>query len=240
MANNNFFKRSNKELLVNCTELKVYIPNSYFINEIAELVGSKVDTIGIFYFSIHGTENEDISKGVLHYLKLPSVITLAPKFMTKQRLKIKDNPEEIYSVLHFSMGDVFLESVEIIQSTLNTISFINLLHSGKLPTSIKYHEIIELYRENLTLNDVNLKVPSLVLEAIISELCRSKTNQNLPHRRDLERDFEFYPIKMLPHLNSTFASLSFEDPKKGLTLSIKRKRDGREQNISPVEKVIKY
>jgi len=238
--NSKIFKKVGNTVIVNVKNLRVYIPNSYFENEIAEYIGSNIETIGIFYFSVHNDENEDYSKGNIHSLKIPSMITLYTEKIEKLKLSINKQDEEIYTILSFNLNDVFLQNTHIIKSPKNTLSFINLLHYGKLPSNIKYEEIISIYRTNLQLNDVNLKVPSLILESIISELCRDKNDRNIPFRLSKGNEFSYAPIKMLPHLNSTFSSISFEDPNKGLALSIKRTKDNKEQALSPVEKVIKY
>jgi len=233
------FKTINNSIKVACPNLRVYIPNSYFEEEIAEYVGSNIETIGVFYMSVHQKDTDPLTKASLHSLKIPSNITIFSDKKEKLRLKLGD-VEEIYTVLYFYENDIFLATDNIIQSPKNTLNFINLLHYGKLPQNIEYSEIINIYRENLELNSVNLKVPSVLLEAIISELCRSKKDRNLPYRLDRSMGFTYAPIKMLPHLNSTFASISFEDPNKGIALSIKRTRDNKEQTLSSIEKVIKY
>jgi hypothetical protein len=234
-----FFKTENNVIKVACPYLRIYIPNSYFEEEIAELVGTQIETIGIFYMSAHNTEDEPLEKGKISSLKLPSSITISPTRKEKMRLFIGDS-DEIFTVLYFTKGEIFLPTAEVLQTPKNTLSFINLLHYGKLPANISYPEIITIYRKNLAMNNVNLKVPSVLLESIISELCRSKNNRNLPYRLDKGKGFTYAPIKMLPHLNSTFASLSFEDPNKGIALSIKRTKDNKEQALTSVEKVIKY
>jgi hypothetical protein len=239
MKDLNIFKKNGNVLKVNCKNLRVYIPNSYFENEIAEYVGNNIEVIGIFYFSIHSSESEEFSKGRIHSLKLPSIITLYSEKISKVKL-IFNNEEEIYTVLNFNNGDIFLNNTNIIKTPKNTLNFINLLHYGKLPKNIKYEEIISIYRDNLRLNEVNLKVPSLILESIISELCRDKNDRNLPFRLGKSNEFLYAPIKMLPHLNSSFSSISFEDPNKGLALSIKRTKDNKQQAISPIEQVIKF
>lgn len=235
------FKTINSVVKVAAPNLRVYIPNSYFEEGIAEYVGSNIETLAIFYMSIHKNDTEAVTLSSLHSLKLPATITIYATKKEKQKLRLGDI-EEMYTVLHFYEDEVFLPSTRTVQNTVqNTLNFINLLHYGKLPQNIKYEEIINIYRKNLELNKVNLKVPSVLLESIISELCRSKKDRNIPYRLDKTMSgFSYAPIKMLPHLNSTFASLSFEDPNKGIALSIKRTRENKEQALSPIEKVIKY
>lgn len=79
-------------------------------------------------------------------------------------------------------------------------------------------------------------------------MCRSSKDESIPFRKEIAKpnskanQYSYKPIniKKLPSINSTFTSLAFEDINASIISSIRKTKDGEEENISPVEQVIKY
>jgi hypothetical protein len=83
---------------------------------------------------------------------------------------------------------------------------------------------------------------------IIAELCRYKSNIEVPFRMMIgkdnakvtEYDYNNINLKKLPSINSTFNAMTFEDINQSIISSIKKTRNKETENPSPVEKIIKY
>lgn len=237
------FTTDKTQLIFNGEKLQIFIPDSYFKDGFANVVGSNINTIGIFNFKTMA--HSEFNVGELHTLILPSNITFSYSNKVKGTYKLsKDLKEENYYIYELYTGDIFIEHLEIIENTNDTKTFINLLHSGKLPTNTSYRKIINLYYNSLDLNNVSLGVPSVILEIIIAELARSEKDDNKAFRFIANENnltsYKFLSLRTLPEVNSTFTAISFENMNQSIITSINHtNRDDKEME-SPLEKTIKY
>jgi hypothetical protein len=245
MADTANFVVKNNQAFVNVPFMKIYIPDEYFEYSISEFIGARLSTLGIFY--IETFQNDDYKNGKLYLFRVPSNIIIPFNQKEKEKV-ILEGEEESVTAFYFNKNDLFLESVSLRQEANNSAQFINLLHSGKLPTSIGYSKVIQLYLQNLSLNDVDLRVPAFTLETIIAELSRVYDNLAIPFRKEIGKEnttyddhqFRFTNIKNIPHLTSTFSSIAFEDMGKSLVASINRSRHKDAEASSPIEKTIRF
>jgi hypothetical protein len=241
------FKQVKDTLFLDVPYAEVYLLNDYFDNKIASIEGNSVITLGLFSFGTFPNDLAKESDRVLRQLILPTSVQISFSRMYRAEKQLKKELEpESYTVLCLEKGDVFLNDINCIINTENAMKFINLLHGGKLPKDIPYDKILATYQEALSLNGASIDVPSLVLEFIISELYRSKVSFDRPFRMDAGKgkssmyEYKATSIKNLPSFNSTFTALSFEDINQSIVSSVERTRTGSDENISPVEKTIKY
>lgn len=247
MANFKFFKEVGDKLVLDANYMEIYLPEEYFTNKIASTMGTSVRTLGIFHFGIYASDVIKEGDGKIYSLNLPLFISLNLKDMYKTKKKLKKELQTTdYNVLTYHKGDVIIEELNLIQDSEAVAKFINLLHSGKLPSDIPYDKVISLYHDTLAFNGVDIGVPSFVLEIIIADLYRNRRDISKPFRLEAGKgkasmyDYETVNIKAIPALNSTFTAISFENMDQSIIASINRSRENIPELVSPVEKTIKY
>lgn len=232
--------------------LNIYLPKLNFDKNkhLSMYDGDIIETIGIFNFEVLTKEQyESNKKGNFYKLNIPINI----KFEFSQETTIdkqfsSDSEVVKYNIFTLIHGNKFLIT-DIVETGMNTTKqFIDILHAGKIPSNVKYSEIINLYNDAITLlGKDSLGAPVSLLETMIAELCRYKENYNIPFRKALnenkdlsEYDYKNIRLQELPNLNSVFTSLSFERINDSIVSSLKNQKDGIEQIESPLEKTIKY
>jgi hypothetical protein len=215
--------------------LEVYLPGAYFTDEVARWVGEKVVTLCIFEFSAFASEGG--KAGPRRLMALPLELTLG--FSSHRE---EGTGEDKMVVLQLRRGDVLFETLEVARNAESTKSFIKLLHGGHLPLSLPYDQVIRTYMDSLEINGVDLGVPSVILEAIVSEIYRSAKDLTIPYRKVAytKSPYKAVNLKRLGMLNSTFAAISFEDMGQAVVSSVGRSRRGIKDAESPVERSIKY
>lgn len=243
MISKKLFKNDGNSLLFAGNKMEIYLPTEYFKNGFASPVGSNVNTLGIFNFKIMGLN--ETNKGELHTLMLPTDITFSYSNMKKDKLKLSSSlDEDDYLIYELYNEDIFIERLQIIENSADSKKFIDLLHSGKIPNTINYNLLHDLYYNSLNLNHVSLGVSSVIIELILAELARNKKDLNKAFRFTANEnnlnDYRFIPIKTLPELNSTFAAISFENMNHSIITAINHTRNDDDESVSPLEKTIKY
>lgn len=244
MADYKLFTEVGDSLIVNVDYLRIWLPKAYFENGIANFMGNYIETLGVFYTSIHGSAELDGSLNNLQLIKLPMVI----KFMFNDAVDIEyeiGGVVDKYKSVLLKKGAVFMADINLPMSVDNVDKFLNMLNVGRLP-HIEYHKLMQLFYNVLEVNNFNLKTSSFVLEAWVAELQRDKNNIIEPFRRIHDRkgvtelDYKPVNIKNLAHINGSFSSLAFEDFNKGVTISVERSKTGKPDRESPLEKILQY
>lgn len=240
-----YLKVENDVVYVNSPMIKIYIPKSYFTKTLAKYVGDKINTFGVFKFKTF-ISNSDDSKGQIHTFKYPSMINIEYRYISEELLDLGEGGRMPYVVLTLEQGMVFLENINHIQSHENVEAFLNHLNYSRT-TNIGYSELIDMFHKVNTMNGVHLGVPSVLLEMMVAELCRSPKNLNKAFRFAInskaemtDLSYKMVGIKNLPHFNSTFTSLAFEDLAKSVLMSVKRTKTKENEEYSPIEKAIYY
>ena len=239
--------RDGNSIVFNGDYLDIYLRKEYFKKGLAEHRGSYISAFGMFIFEIRTDKQvKDSADGVKHHFKFPNKIEFNYTEHFELDLQLEgDERKEKYDVFRLTNGNQFMANVNIEQSATAVRDFVFLFHSGKLPSFIKYNDIIKLYYDVLDSNKTNLKSNSLTYEIIISELCRYNKDVEKPYRLALDKDpgpYDYinYNLKKLPRLNSTFASLTFEGIDDSIVSSVRRTSQGGTEKESPLERVIKY
>lgn len=240
-----FLEEKNDSVIVKEGKLEIYLPKSYFDNDNAIEYGMEIDTMGIFLMKYYKDENT--TKGKSYQLTLPEHIVFSFSERTEITEPLEDNlDEESYKVFILYENDFFIKNLNVAQDNANTSGFVNLHNTAKIPNTIEYHEILNLYLENMITNGCDLKVPSTIHEMIIGELARYKNNIEIPFRRAIssnenvtEYDYKQISIKDLAMVNGTFTALSSENINQAITIAVSKTRTGGYEAETPVEKIIK-
>lgn len=247
MAKIKEFVRSGNSVIFDGDYLDIYIDRDYFKRGMAEHQGNYISTVGMFQFEIKTEAQVKGDKpGVLKSIKYPNRMEFDYSEHFTYEGKLGNEKKSLsYDVFRLTKGDKFLANVNIEQSAVAVKDFVFMLHGGKIPGFVAYSDIIKLYHDALNTNKVNLKSNSLTYELIISELCRAKSDIEVPYRKSLKKnpseyDYVSINLKEIPRINSTFTALTFENIDESIISSVKRTNTGGEETPSPLESVIKY
>lgn len=242
---NNFLKTIGDVVYVDVPILRIFIPKSYFEKGMAKYVGERVNTFGIFKFATYNSD-APTSKGTVHSFKYPAMVNVPFVDQDNQYLDLGEGGKMNYVVLTLEKGMIFLENVNHIKNHENVEAFLNHLNYSRV-TNLKYSEMINIFHKVNSMNGVKIGTTSVILEMMISELCRNPNNLGESFRFALNKNkdigdlaYRMVGIKNLPHFNSTFTSLAFEDLSKGILMSVKRTKTGEQEEYSPIEKSIFY
>lgn len=243
------FTEKDEQLYFTGTYMEAYIPKFYFDEGLAVENGRDFEIFGVFNFKVFKTEDRN-EKAVMHTLKMPNTIVISPSSVSKsiENLTGEANSEgEEVMIFKFFKNDLFIKSLSIVQDVDSCEKFVKLINGGKLPPSLSYNDILDLWFMNLEINNEGLGVPSLIMELIISEIYRDKKDISQPFRFRIggngkvsPYDYKTVNLKTIANANSTFTALTFEDIDYALTNSVNKTRYNEKETPTPIEKTIKY
>lgn len=233
------YAREGKLYCSNYTE--IYIPKSYFENKIAINEGSSIDTFGVLYIRTYPDGNE----GPLRLFDIPTFIKL-------QLYQFKDGSITIHNktidvlVLEY-MKDSYVLHQTIPNGREIAETFLVTILAGKLPKTLNYTKIIDIWWKNLEIAGVDFKVPSKIFEMIIASIYRNPNNpkkrygqlfgnQSVPNGYDYQTDSVRNVVRNL----STFSGIIFEDIGTMISSGITNSINEVEEPVSPLEKIIHY
>ena len=225
------------------TMIEMYIPESYKESNLMEEMGDRTKVFGLFNCRMFDKNDKG---GKIETFNIPSMISLEAPVSEKKSLSLaKGSEEESYNIIRFYNGDPITRA-EFQQDSSNVELFIKILTGGKIPKTIPYNQIIQIWQENLRMNHVHLNVASIILELIIAEVYRDKSNPQNKFAKKIgkvtdgdEYDYKTANIREITSLNSVFAALTFEDMDQMITSSLNMTKYNKKQTTSPVEKIIK-
>lgn len=166
-------------------------------------------------------------------------LTLATKFQTKPADIIHDKDNEEYRYIYYGDSDedcVFLMSKNIIKDITNVEYMFNLISAGKISTRIDWRKYIKIILNNMELNK-SLDVSERDIEILLAEYLRDAEDPSKPVRVTGSDEYTVLSFRYLTAQQSTFNSVSFEDPKTMLAASLTRKE--HEETPSPLEKFMR-
>lgn len=245
---NEFITNEDNKVLVNVSFLEVYIPKYFEERKYLQFDNNMIEIFGLVNMRILKDEEEDRNSVKLNTLKFPSKFKTIPFEYEYQTISLlPDSIEDKYLVLRYRKGDVFMTSRTIVKDIENVEIMWNLLTDGKIPTTIPYDDILDLYLLNSSMNDVRLNVPATLISAMIAESYRLKSDNSIqlrkvlgkdPTNKKLQLDYSQLNTRQICAQNSSLAAMTFEDPTNMLLNSIVRKRLGKPEMETPMEKII--
>lgn len=237
-----YLKKEKDKFVFTGEELRIYIPDFYFDTGIAEVIGGRTNTLGLLNCQV-------ITKGKpgkVETINLPTQINIYPTEIEKQTLTlIKGGEAEVYHVAKFFRGDNITDT-NVVKDSTNVERFLKLLTGGKIPSTVPYGKVIEIWHKNLEINGIKLGVSSTVMESIIRETYRDKSKPEFTfgevaakNPNKSEFDYRTANIREVSALNSVFTGIVFENMDQMINSGINITRYKKKQTISPVEKIIK-
>lgn len=220
---------------------EIYVPESYFKDKFAINKGSSVETLGLLYIRFYNNGTE----GPIQLLNIPATINVMIYDFQHEEIKIHGRTIKVMTLKYLKDSYLFHQSIQKGREVAET--FLNYMLSGKLPDTLDYAKLIDIWWKNLEMAGMSFKVPSKVYELIISNIYRNPNNPK-------QRFGEFYGKQTSPNgYNyktgnvrdvveglSTFSGMVFEDISRMITTGINNSIEGVEEPVSPIEKIIYY
>jgi hypothetical protein len=241
------FKEQDDNIVFTGKYMEVYIDKYYEEKKCAEKIGDHFKTLGILNFrTFQDIDGKKPNK--LKAFNLPIEIITYPSggFEEKELDLIGKGNTRKYYVLKYYNGDVLCKSV-IAASTPTFTLCMNIFLSGKLPPTIPYDSVLELWENSFRMNAVNFDIPDVVKEMIIAQVYRDPKNYTNTFGSVLAKNpkTDMYAYSQssqreISSSQSTFNGLIFEDWDRMVISGINGTNEGRKENVSPMEEIMKY
>jgi len=212
----NFLRRDGDSLLFNEDgEFVFYVPEIYFDSGRKDAVvnGEYVNLLGILDYAIFTPNGR--SSGPKRFF-FPTVFLTKPSRIEKQKaVKLKPEVEPTdYRLLIYNKDDPVVVSTKVPQDIVNVESFYRIFLYGKLPVTIPYDKMQDYFTESIALNGSSYSITLQMFGFVIGEICRSKSNLNVPFRlTDFKDPTSYKPlgIRDVPKYVSPFSSIGSEN-----------------------------
>lgn len=238
----NIFRSDDRYIYLNAQYCEFYVPMSYFDSKWMVQLSDTIKGLGLFNIGIF--ENGELKE--IRLLNLPTSVEFFVYDTERRTMNFKGEENVQCLVLKYIKDQKIMESSTIEDSSSSEM-YLDIILKGKVPQSIPYTKVLNVWIKNQTLNKVSFGVPSAVLEMILAVCYRDKNNMEQKFStvigKDLnvsEWDYKMAKIREICQYASTFSAMTFEDINAMITTSVNRTREKRYEMESPVEKIIKY
>lgn len=241
-----YFKSDGKNIILEAEYAEFYLPVDYLAgkngNGFAEDLGRHIHCLGIM--NVGFFKNGELQE--MKILNAPTWIDLNVYDSEVQNVKLPDRDDLVQcKVIKYFKGNAIMDA-RVIMDSINAQIYLQFVVSGKIPESVPYSKAMEVWNNNLLMNDVNLGVPSVILELILSLSYRDKNDLSKRYSEIVGKDpsvgdfaYKMVNIRTICQYASTFTSVTFEDMDAMLTSSINRTKKGGAEVSSPIEKLFK-
>lgn len=241
---NTYFKKEKGSIYLTAQYCEFYIPMEFFSkSKFAQETGFTIHTIGIFDVAFF--ENGSVIDRKV--MKIPTWVNIYVQEAEERKVVLPHSDEPVAcKVLKYNKGAKVMDA-NYIKNSDNALTYLDFVTKGKLPKSIPYNALLSLWWKNQIMNDVNLGVPSVILEMILAVSYRDMTNPTLKFATVIGKNpsvsqfaYKTANIREVSMYASTFTALTFEDFDAMVTASLNRSREKKHEAESPVEALIKY
>lgn len=221
--------------------IEIYIPMSYFDNNVAMNKGASIETLGLVYIRTF----KDGVEGDIQLLNIPTDVNFMVYEFRQESIKLHETIIDVMTLQYLKDAYVMHQTVTKGRDVAN--KFLDMMLAGKLPRTFEYTKVLDIWWRNLEISGISYKVPSKIFEMIIATIYRNPHNmkqrygqlygkQTNPNGYDYKTDNVRGVVKDL----STFSGMVFEDIGNMISNGINNSIDGIEEPISPLEKIIHY
>lgn len=240
-----YFKSDGQYIYLEKPYCEFYIPMKYFENVagFATDLGTTIKALGVFDVSFF-KDNKVTEQKVLN---VPSWITIYVYDFEVRSIKLPGEPLPVpCKVLKYFQGNKVMDAT-IVEDSENAEIFLKFVLNGKVPTSVPYSKALQIWQKNQELNGVNLGVPSVIEELILSTMCRDSKDQTKKFayvvgkdpKTVSDYDYKMVSARQVCQYTSTFTGVTFEDIDSMITSSLNRTRNKTPEKPSPLEDIIK-
>lgn len=220
-----------------------YVPEAYFSNTskipIAEIQGEYVSSIGLFNWDIIDKNGKH---SPLKLFNFPTMFLCKPSEIESVKdLKLGDAAPAAYKLLKFKKGDEVVYQTRVPQLIDNVEIFFKMfIKTAKIPTTVPYNKLWELFLESARLNGFSYNLSVQLFGILIANLCRDANDITKPfNKTDMKNmnDYKLINITMVPKYISPYTALTSENWDESVRAAILMK-DKEDAPVSPLEKVV--
>ena len=223
------------------TYMEIYIPLNYFDGNFAVNKGASIETIGVFYTRAYNAGVE----GPIRLLNIPAVINVMVYDFQQEEIKVNGKSLQVMTLKYLKDSYVLHQTVQKGREVAE--AFLNSMLMGKLPNTLNYAKVIDIWWRNLIISGVSYKVPSKIYEMIIANIYRNPNNVKQRYGEYYGKqtnpngyDYKTGNVRDVVEGLSTFSGMVYEDINRMITSGINNSLDGIEEPVSPLEKIIYY
>lgn len=222
---------------------EIYIPMDYFQTvaktPLAINMGSVVRTFGVLYCRA-GDETAP-----LQLFQIPTVIDITIHEFVYESITIPNGGGRT-DVMTLK----FMKNTQVMHQTLPegkdvAESFLSIMMNGKLPHTIDYRILINMWWQNLLISGVSFQVPSKIYEMIIATIYRDPRNIKKRFGQYFGKETKANPydyatgnVRSIVKNQSTFSGMVFEDIAMMISNGISNSIDNKDEQVSSLEKII--
>lgn len=222
---------------------EIYIPMDYFDDKthIASNEGDTVETFGIVYCQAFPNKKP----GGVKLFNLP-VVTRFNVYESKDgEITVNGTAMKVMVLQYLKDSYILHQTLPKGREIAN--SFLDTMLAGKLPKTIKYDRLIDIWWRNLEISGISYKVPSKIYEMVIASIYRSPTNMKQRYGQYYGKsasatgyDYKTGNVRSVVKNLSTYSGMVFEDINTMITNGIDNSIEGVDEPVSPLEKIIHY
>ena len=252
---NMYFRPDDEWIICTAPYMEAYIPKILFStlddadekeSTLAFAFGEGFKVLGVFNIRIMNNEDDDPEKAAVRTFIYPNIIETYPTEFEVRKLSLNGKEVEEYYVFKYYPGDRIMP-VKTQQSSQNCTKFLGVLLAGKIPETIPYDQLTSIWIKNFEINGVDPGIPPATMEAVISELCRAKSDLNKPFRKLIGKTdakvspYDYYSanVRQVTALTNAMSALTFEDAGFMTAAAINMTRKGTKQNASSFENILR-
>lgn len=206
-------------------ELRFYVPEKYFTNKSAEVLGNSIVLLGSIQYGLKIGNKE-----TLNIFSYPSRITCTPSEVIKEKnLVVGKADADDYRILLFKKGDVVIDSIYTIQNIANVEDLFRIMViSGNIPNFIPYEDLYEYFLYPMEVNGGNYGISAQAFGVFVSKLCRQKGNLEKEFRLSKNKlknntNYSSISIKQVPKYISPYTAITSENWDESVVAAIMNK-----------------
>lgn len=223
-----------------------YVPANYFKNTskvpIAEYVGQYVSMIGLCNYAIIDKNGR---RGEIKAFNFPTMMLCKPGEVDEtsgKNLSLDNTEPSDYILLKFKKGDEVVSDIRVPQDISNVEMFFKMMIiTAKIPTTIPYDKLWELFYESAKLNGLNYGLNIQLICLLISRICRDPNDVSKMFCNTDMKDMKKYTeisIKAVPKYISPYQAITSENFDEAVRASVLMKDEVDSTPISPLEKIV--
>lgn len=222
-----------------------YVPANYFNNTskvpIAEYKGQYVSFIGVCNYAIIDSKGK---RGQIKPFIFPTMFLCKPGEIDEtsgKNMSLDNTEPSDYILLKFQKGDEVVSDIRVPQDIGNVEMFFKMMIiTAKIPTTIPYDRLWELFYESANLNGLNYGLNIQLICLIISRICRDPDDISKLFCNTDMKDMKKYTeisIKNVPKYISPYQAITSENFDEALRAAVLID-DVDSTPISPLEKIV--
>lgn len=194
-------------------ELRFYVPEKYFTNKSAEVLGNSIILLGTIQYGLKKGNKE-----TLNIFSYPSRITCTPTEIVKEKnIVVGKADADDYRILIFKKGDVVVDSIYTVQELVNVEDLFRIMVlSGNIPNFIPYEDLYNYFLYPMEVNGGNYGISAQAFGVFVAKLCRQKNNLDKEFRLSKNKlknntNYTSISIKTVPKYTSPYTAITSEN-----------------------------